>query len=282
MSRVKWFMATMALIAVLLGAAPLSYAATVPGKIGMEMVVLLPTKHHQLAVFEQVDMSTTVASPVIGIIPHALGLVGVGGTILKTAKNYVVMSGTPRQFALKYDVPWNGRSLNLLFPAYLATNALVLLAPRSLTLPEVLNPSLAPAGHGKLPGIPNSPTFAEYATSNLAAGQGFQAVVEAKVIAQTGPSLLLPGGGSFPVVGSLFEALLIVMGLGAVSLGLNWKPLSRYSRRAALRNQMLAELAALDASYRRGEVADDAYLRQRDELMGGLVDVWEPGEPRVG
>lgn len=282
MKHIKGLITTTALIVVILGSAPLSHAATVPGKIGMEMVVLLPTKHHQLAVFEQVDMSTTVANPVIGIIPHAIGVVGVGATFLKTSKNYVVMSGTPKQFALKYDVPWDGRSLSLLFPAYLATSALVLLAPRSLTLPEVLNPSLVPAGHGKLPGISQSPTFSEYATSNLAPGQGFQVVVEAKAIAQTGSLLRLPGAGSFPVVGSLFEALLVVMGLGAVALGLNWKPLSRYSRRAALRTQMLGELAALDASYRRGEVAEDAYLRQRTELLGGLVEVWEPGEPRVG
>ncbi len=282
MTRTKWVTSMVAMLATVLGWSPLSYAASAPGKIGMEMVVLLPIQHHQLAVFEQVDMSTTVTDPVIGVIPHAIGIVGVGGTILKTASNYVVMSGTPKRFALKYDVPWNGRSISLLFPSYLATNALVLLAPTNLTLPEVLNPSLVPAGHGKLPGITNSPTFSEYATSNLAAGQGFQAVVESKVIAQTGSSLLLPGGGAFPVVGSLFEALLIVLGLGAVALGINWKPLSRYSRRAILRTQLLGELAALDASYHRGEMAEEAYLKQRAELVGGLVEVWEPGEPRVG
>ena len=280
MRRSKWVGALVLMLVPMLGFGPLVDAAS--GKIGMEMVVLLPTKHHQLAVFAQVDMATPVADPVIGIIPRAIGVVALGGTILETTGNDVVMKGTPSRFALKYDVPWNGRSLNLLFPAYLATNAWVLLAPSNLALPEVLNPSLVPAGHGKLPGIPNSPTFSEYATSNLAVGQGFQVVVEAKGITQTGSSLLLPGGGMYPLVGALCQALLVLLALGAVALGLNWKPLSQYSRKSQLRRQLMGELAVLDAGYHRGEIAQEAYWEQRQELMVGLFEVWEPGEPRVG
>lgn len=260
---------------------PVTYAASLPGKIGMEMVVLLPS-HGTLAVFEQVDMSTVATDPVIGIIPHARGVEGIGGNIIRISSNYVVMNGSPTKFALKYDVPWNGKSDTLLLPAYLATNTLVLLAPSSLSLPEVLNPSLVPAGKGKLPGIANSPVFHEYATSNLQAGQGFQAVIEAQAITQTGNSLLMPSGGSYPVVGSIFEALLVLLGLGGIVIGIYWRPLYQYSRKRALREQLLSELAVLEASYRRGEVADDAYLAQRAELMANLGEVWDVNESQVG
>ncbi|MHB1610970.1 MAG: hypothetical protein ACYCT0_04670 [Sulfobacillus sp.] len=277
----RLFSWVVAVLGIILAASPSTYAASVPGKIGMEMVVLLPS-HGKLAVFEQVDMSTLTPNPVIGIIPHAEGLEGVGDGIIKTSGNYVVMNGTPKQFAIKYDVGWNGKSANLLLPAYLATNALVILAPSDLSLPEVLNPSLVPAGKGKLPGIPNSPLFYEYATSNLQAGQGFQAVIESKVIAQSSNALLLPSGGSYPVVGSIFQALLVILGLGGIFIGMNWRPLSQYSRRQAIRDQLLSELAVLEASHRRGEVAENAYETIRQELLVNLSTVWDVHESRVG
>lgn len=279
--RRTWIWGALSTLILWAGFSPVTYAATVPGKIGMEMVVLLPS-HGSLAVFEQVDMSTAAANPVIGIIPHAKGIEGIGANVVRIANNYVVMNGSPTKFALKYDVPWNDKSDTLLLPAYLATNTLVLLAPSSLSLPEVLNPSLVPAGKGKLPGIANSPVFDEYATSNLQAGQDFQAVIESQAITQTGNSLLIPSGGSYPVVGSIFEALLVLVGLGGIVIGIYWRPLYRYSRKRALREQLLSELAVLEASHRRGEVAEDAYRVQRDELLANLGEVWDVNESQIG
>ena len=279
--RRTWIWGVLSTLILWAGFSQVTYAATVPGKIRMEMVVLLPS-HGSLAVFEQVDMLTVASNPVVGIIPRANGVEGIGANIVRVSSNYVVMNGNPTKFALKYDVPWNGKSDTLLLPAYLATNTLVLLVPSSLSLPEVLNPSLVPAGKGKLPGIANSPVFDEYATSNLQAGQGFQAVIESHGIAQTGNSLLIPSGGSYPLVGSIFEALLVLLGMGGVVIGIYWRPLYRYSRKRAMRERLLSELAVLEAGHRRGEVTEDAYLVQRAELLANLGEVWEVNESQIG
>lgn len=257
---------------------PAAHAATTPaGKIGMEMIVFLP-QAGRLAVFQQVVMTGKVADPTVGLLPGATGVSAINARIAHSGAGFVVVSGTPGQFALRYDIPWNGKSANLSVPAYLATSALVFLVPQSLSVPAVLNPALVPAGHGKLPGIPHSPVFNEYATTNVAAGQALPVVLEEQAAgASTGQTPLFPSGGNHPLIGALFEALVVLVGMGALAWALNWRPVAAYSRRPGERERLLAELAAWDASYHRGEVDDEAYRSHREELVASLCRVW--GDP---
>lgn len=261
----------------MLGLEPLSYAATVPagsGQIRMEMVVVLPQKGH-LAVFQQVDLPQGGGVATIGVPFGASGVTAMGATLLRQSASAVVLKNPQAKLALRYNVPWNGQSLDLVLPAYAAVQSLVFLVPSQLTVPSVLNPALSPNGKGKIPGIANSPVFREYATSNVAQGQGFRVVLEKSGVKSSGGSALFANSGSYPALGSVFQGLLVLLAAGAVILAFNWRPAYRFSRNPLIRRQLLHELALLDASFGRGELNQAAYDTRRRELMGELQSVWD-------
>jgi len=260
------------LLAVLVWGPP-AEAASLPvgGKAEMEMVVVMPEPHY-LAVYQQWVMNR--AQPVtVGILTGARGLSGYGGRIAATGNGYAVVQPNGTKFAVRYQVPWNGQSASLAIPAYETTNALVVLTPTSLTVPAVLNPSWAPAGKGRIPGIPHSPVFFEYVTTNVAQGQTVPLVIEGAGAGLAANPGLYQGTGNHPGWGTGFLLAIGLVALGGVALALNWKPVTGYSRRRYVREQLLSELAVLQASYRRGEIPEDAYLAERRTLLSALAAI---------
>ncbi|AEJ41552.1 hypothetical protein TPY_3400 [Sulfobacillus acidophilus TPY] len=260
------------LLAVLVWGPPVK-AASLPigGKAEMEMVVVMPEPHY-LAVYQQWVMN--MAQPVtVGILTGARSLSGYGGRIAATGNGYAVVQPNGTKFAVRYEVAWNGQSASLAIPAYETTNALVILTPTSLTVPSVLNPSLAPAGKGRIPGIPHSPVFYEYATTNVAQGQTVPLVIERAGSALAANPGLYQGTGNHPGWGTGFLLAIGLVALGGVALALNWKPVTGYHRRRYVREQLVSELAILEASYRRGEIAEDAYRAERQTLLSALAAI---------
>lgn len=260
-----------AILSVLLAASPAA-ASTTTSKVGMEMLVLLPEKG-QLAVYQQVAMKPPLANPVIGILRGATQVSVVGAQASLLSGDAVRIAGSPSSFAIRYFVPWNERSATLTLPLYLASNALVLLIPSDLSVPQVLNPALASMGSGKIPGIANSPVFQEYATANLPQGEGFTIVVERAGLTATGQSPILPAPTS-PWVSRGFEAAILAAVAGGLLLAVNWKPAWRWSRGLSMRERLLRELAMLDASYRRREMAEEDWHHNRAEILQALSRVW--------
>ncbi|MCL6563795.1 MAG: hypothetical protein K6U87_12395 [Firmicutes bacterium] len=260
-----------AILAVFFVASPAA-ASTPTSKVGMEMLVLLPEKG-QLAVYQQVAMKPPLPNPVIGILRGASQVSVVGAQASLLSGDAVRVNGSPSSFAIRYFVPWNQRSATLTLPLYLASNALVLLIPSQLSVPQVLNPALASMGSGKIPGIANSPVFQEYATANLPQGEGFTIVVERAGLTATGQSPVLPAPTS-PWVSRGFEAAILAAVAGGLLLAVNWKPAWRWSYGLSMRERLLRELATLDASYRRQEMAEEDWHRNRAEILQALSRVW--------
>ncbi|MBX5467597.1 MAG: hypothetical protein K6U14_08945 [Firmicutes bacterium] len=255
--------------------APVALAAG-GGAVGMEMLVLLP-EQGELAVYQQVVMKTPAPAAQIGVLSGAREVAAVGVSAVQATGNEVVVEGAPRSFALRYFVPWNGRSGTYAIPTFLPTQALVLLVPESLAVPQVLNPALVSAGHGKIPGIPQSPVFQEFATANLAQGQRFSMVIEAAGLsAASAAPVALPVPS--PWLSRGIEAAALLVAAFGVWAAVNWRPAWQWSRRRMVRERLLAELAQLDAGYRRGEVAEGDWRRLRAELFAALKEVWGHGD----
>ena len=160
-------------------------------------------------------------------------------------------------------------------PAFESIEGLIFLTPHSLTVPAVLNPSLRHAGQGRLPGVPHSPVFDEYTTSDVVQGESVPLVIEAAATRASAVSTLFQGSGNDPVMASLFQGLIVLVGLGAALAATHWKPAQYPDRRHKVREQRLQELAILDACHRRGEISDAEHQAQRKELMAALTQGWD-------
>lgn len=263
----------------LLGLNTPAWAAAPPKSITMEMLVFLPQKG-SLAVYQQVALAGSAESAKIGILAGARQIQALGAQIASKSSGAVVVSGSPHSFALKYLVPWNDRSATLNVTQYLGVKALVVLVPPSLVAPTVLNPSLASAGEGKIPGVANSPKFKEFATTQISPGEQFSVVLESKAVAAANAGTgTLPHNGTYPQMGTLFRVLLVLLGLGGCYLAVNWKPLHGRLPNRLRQEQLLGELAGLDAGHRHREVSEDDWLRNRQELLEELGTVWDGRHP---
>lgn len=246
-----------------------------PSAIRLEMLVMLPEKGH-LAVYEQVTMARPSPHPVAGIMAHAVHIQAVSASVLRQGPGYLVMKGSPEKFAVRYDVPWNGRSGSYPIPAYVATGTVALLVPGSLDVPAVLNPSLALKDQGKIPGVADSPVFEEYVTANVAPGQSLPLVLEgpAAVSASRPPALHGLAGPAW--VRALLVALMAGAALLAGIASWRWKPIeAMFTDMEKLRVQLLGALATTEAAHRRGEIPDDVYKQEQRGLVAALQRVWE-------
>ncbi len=242
--------------------------------IRLEMLVMLPAKGH-LAVYEQVTMERPAPHPVAGIMAHAARIQVVSASVLRQGPGYLVMKGSPAKFAVRYDVPWNGRSGSYPIPAYFATGTVALLVPGSLDVPAVLNPSLALKDQGKIPGVADSPVFEEYVTTNVAPGQSLPLVLEGPAAASASPPD--PHGLTGPAwARALLVALMAGSALLAGIASWRWKPIgAMFSDMGKLRSQLLGALASTEAAHRRGEIPDDVYKQEKRGLVAALQRVWD-------
>lgn len=238
--------------------------------IGMEMLVVMP-KGHRLAIYQEEVLTGGQATARVGILPHAKNLIGLGARVLSRHGDITRVQGSSKKWALRYEVGWNGRSASLPVSTVEGVNTLVILTPDSLAVPTVLNPALNPSGKGRLPGVPNSPVFEEFSTSQVGPGESVPLVVEA---ASKGVPVAAGSAGDYPRVGLVWVALCLVAATLTIVWAFHWKPLDGRLRRQGMRSALLRELAVWDASFGRGEIAMEDYQSHRQEMIEALVGVW--------
>lgn len=259
------------ILVTLAGSRPAAAASvtTYPGKIGLELVVLLPHQH-QLEVYQQVSMSQLSSNPWLGIIPGHGPVSPINVSLAHVGTHHVVVLGTPSAIAIKYTLPWDGRSGLYTLHSYEATSGLVVMVPMSMNLPPVLNPNWQTLAPRKIPGLPNSPTFRVYATNNVLAGASVAFSVSTGAAA---PQAVTPTG--FPRAGVALRFLTAIVLLGALVLVVNWSPLKPLPVGGAEQESLLARLANVEAQHRSGELSDEDYRVQRAEALSELERQWQ-------
>lgn len=267
-----WIAGLVAGLAVLVGGSGIAAAApttTYPGKIGLELVVLLPHQH-QLDVYQQVSMSQISSNPWLGIIPGHGTVSPINVSLAHVGKQHVVVLGTPSAMAIKYTLPWDGRSGLFTLHSYEATSGLVVMVPMSMNLPPVLNPNWQTLAPRKIPGLPNSPTFRVYATNNILAG----ASVAFSVSTGAAVTQSVPAAG-FPRAGVALRFLTAIVLLGALALVVNWSPLKPLPADGIDQESLLARLANIEAQHRAQELSDEDYRTERGAVLSELERHWQ-------
>lgn len=236
----------------------------------MEMLIVIPDGH-RLAVFQQVALDRPAGSAAVGIAQGTAtrAVTGIGARVLSESTGRVMVVPQSQRFALRYSIPWNGRSGSFRLVSPVAVGGLLVLMPPRLSLPPVLNPSLESIGKGKIPGVRHSPTFAEYGTTHVGAGQTVPVVIE-----KTSASPQQGSAGTYPGAARMLEWAMGVMAFGGLIMALNWRSGALSDVGAAYRARCLGELASLRAAFRRGDLDADVYQAERQELLASLGRVW--------
>lgn len=264
----RWIVAALFSFGVLLAVPYTAWSASRPPSANLEMMILIPQRHH-LAVFQQTTMDPGDSPGVtVDVLPDASHLRTMGGRIVKRHVSTLHMGTVRRRFSVRYRVPWDGRSLATSFRIQSHLRVLVVLVPPDLSLPSILNRVMAPVGEGRIPGVAKSPTFDEYAASNLNAGQVVPLVLEGH-----SPQTLGAVGSN----SRLADVFLLVMGLMALAgivAALQWNP----SRRRV--SVLLTRWALLDAAVRHGHITQGQAIQQQEHLWRQIKvseDRWHDG-----
>ncbi len=231
--------------------------------IAMEMVIIIP-KGHALRVFQQVVLPQS-KPVVLGILSQSSHLRVIGGKLDAFSDREARVLPTGSRFAVRYQVPWNGHSSTLAFTNPETTKALVVLTTPRVGLPPILNPRWQSMGEGRIPGVPNSPVFQEYAATRVLAGQRVPLVLERNT---GGPAdALYTGPGTYPGAGHVALWLMGILILLCGWLAFNWRPVPQETLSDDRQWRLLGELAALRAAKRRGELTEDGYQRERADIL---------------
>lgn len=244
-------------------------AAGSPSKASLELIVLLPQKN-TLAVFEQVEMAPPGVNPIIGLIQGFQSFAPINVQVGSLTGDTAALVGSPSTIAVKYTLPWNGTSTLLQETLPVATGSVVIMVPKSLALPSVVNPNWTVSRSRKIPGLPHSPTFRVYTTGNVNAGQAVSASVES---ASSAATTSLPPAG-FPLAGRAMEFGLGLLLLGGALLVVNWRPLTDWAPLRDVRDGFLNRLATLESEHRRGVIDEAEYHRERESVLARLEKVW--------
>ncbi|CAB1128986.1 conserved exported protein of unknown function [Candidatus Hydrogenisulfobacillus filiaventi] len=239
------------------------------GHLSRLLLVLVP-HGRQLAVFEDAEFSQPLAGPAVGILDGA-GPVSASAPVVLRQGNQVVIGGTRPDVILRYTVPWNGRGGTLNLPFYEPADTLVVLAAPGLSVPSVLNPSLAAGGRVRLTAGSSAPVFNVFSTSGLAQGENLPIVVEAGSAALPVPAPALPP--QYPVLGRALLAAALAVALGGLAWAFNWVPVTARRQEAAAAWER--ELADLEAAREQGVVPDGEYRVRRRALERRLATVGE-------
>jgi hypothetical protein len=266
---IRWGAALLGALAVLVMAAPAAGAAAV----SLELFVLIPHQH-QLAVYQQVNISHPTGVTTVNVLAGYRDLRAINVRAAAVSGDSVTVIGDVPELALRYVIPWNGTSKLATVAMNASTTAVVVMVPtKTLTLPNVLNAIWEPLNARKIPGLPDSPTFSVWATGKVRAGQSIAFSVERVGGAEAGlPSTFQPQG--FPTVAALLTLLLALVLLVVALLVVNWKP-THPAVSPVRREELMGQLAQLEAHYRQGGVEDAVYERQRGEMLAELCTLWE-------
>lgn len=224
--------------------------------IAMDLFILMPD-HQALAIYQEVVVQNSSRGSVeFGIIPQARDVRGLGFSVARPSASQLVAFSHRHHLAIRYRIPWNGSADSVSVTNDAPTEALVVLVPESLSVPEVLNPALQYMGSGNIPGVPAGPKFQEYVTNQLGQGQSVPLVLEKAPTTATPPQ---PSrSGNHPVAAALFEVMVVVIGLGALLLGLYWRPID-HNKPHRLTANTLDQLAEIWMQHQKGFLSDDGY-----------------------
>lgn len=251
----------------LLGSPGVMAAGMPPTPVSTEMVILIPHGRH-LAVFQQV-VEARRGPTSVGLIDRTRAVHVIGGHLTSPGHGKMVrVTPTGRRFALRYTVPWNGQDRTMSWQSPQAVGSLLVLTPPKIDLPPVLNPAWQAVGQGRIPGVPNSPVFKEYETGQVHGGESLSLVLE-KIRAGL-PDGLYNGPGTYPWAGRVAQWMIGILALGAIGLATNGKRLTERPQPPDPGVRLLGELAYLRAAYKRGELAEDAYDRERQQIIQQL------------
>jgi hypothetical protein len=235
----------------------------------MELVVLIP-RGHQLAVYQQVVLADA-ARPPLAVLAHHGTITPINFRPAGETGNLVTPSAPARVFAVKYTLPWDGTSGLQALRLTMPTTALVVMVPEhTLTLPPILNPTWQSLAPRRIPGLPQSPLFAVWATGNARAGQTIAFALEAAGQSSPVPATA-PEPAGYPTAGVMLEVALVLLVVAGVLLVVNWRPLRADEAAVAVREDLMRHLAELEAHYRRGGLEDTVYRAQRASLMAELT-----------
>lgn len=262
----RLFGALMALTGLLILPATVQAASPPPQAVAMEMVIVIP-KGRTLRVFQQVVLRQP-HPVVVGVLSHAAHLRVIGGKMESLGIAGAKVLPTGSRFAVRYQVPWNGHSSTLALTNAETTKALVVLTMPQVGLPPILNPRWQSIGEGRIPGVPNSPVFQEYATTRVPAGERVPVVLERNL---GGPAdSLYAGPGTYSWAGHLALWLMGILALLGIWVAFYWRPVPQDAMSDDRRRRLLGELAALRAAQTRGELTEDGYHRERADILSLL------------
>ena len=184
--------------------------------ISAEMIILVP-HGHSLAVFQEIDLrhSKSRFSPV-ALFRGAHAVHAISGRVKLSGPGQWQYRPNHLQAALRYLVPWNGRSASLVMKSRDAIGGVTVLTQPSLQLPAILNPALAAVGEGKIPHVPQSPTFAEYVSRGHRPGRSLTLDIEREIKP--------PLSQASRVVGRLMLGLAGFAIAAALAQALYWRP----------------------------------------------------------
>lgn len=132
--------------------------------ISREVIILMVRGHH-LSVFQDLVVGRPSSGPMpVALLTGARDVRALTGTVSSSGVGRWQIKTTGQHAALHYLLPWNGRSASLSLTGGGAVRTTILLAEPGLEVPPLLNPSLARVGQGKVPHVPASPIFDEYAS----------------------------------------------------------------------------------------------------------------------
>lgn len=263
------FLVIMLMWVVGVGGMAMAASSPISGTVGMELFVVIP-HGHELAVYQQVTFSQPGVNPSVGIIQGHGPVKAINFSLKSVGPDKAVIIGNPAAVAMTYDVPWDGTSKLIHVYQYQPAQAAVVMIPRSMAVPPVLNPQWTSLKPRKIPGLLHSPTFDVLGTNNLVAGQTLAISLESGASAQSIASV--PAG--YPGAGIVMELILGLVALAGLALVVNWNPLRPRDTVQVQRESLLARLASLESQYRRGELDESTWKLQREELLVELEQVW--------
>lgn len=232
--------------------------ATVPAPtVHMEMVIVIP-KGHRLAIFQEVVWQSKGGRGLVATLPRARNVHAIDAQLMSNGASDAVVNTSTGRFALRYSVPWNGHSASVTMPTPAPLGGLLVLTPRSVILPPVLNPLLQESGHGRIPGVPNSPVFREWGASAMKAGTPVMMVFE-----RSAPLAPARQTGTYPGAALVFQIGMALLSFGAVLAALNRRP-DRVSR-----SGILQRLADIRARYVQGIISVDELQGEAQKVLAG-------------
>ncbi|PSR24079.1 MAG: hypothetical protein C7B45_00215 [Sulfobacillus acidophilus] len=228
--------------------------------VRVEMLIIIP-RQHCWAVFEQAVLTHHHPDRLaVGVLAHAQRLVVDGARRLGQTSTAVKVMTRAQYLGFQYVVTRRGRrqTLSIINPQSVAT--MLVLVPPTVSLSQSDNPIMSRVGLGRIPGMPNSPIFDEYATHDLQSGQTVPLVF--------GPPPAVSSGLKHALTGRILEVLTLLVLAITIAVALFTKGDEMVDNDGL--SEEWYELAALVTRWTQGEISAEQYRLRRDSIVQRL------------